>query len=192
QALPHDEGAGPGHRALPQQDDRGGAPRPHRGGERGGPGHHVPRAAAGGGRVSGATPAVSAKPKLLVVDDDEDLRRQMRWALADEYEVLLAADRLAALDAVRAHRPTLVTLDLGLPPDAQGAAEGMAALFQIQQLEDPPKVVVITGREEREHALRAVEQGAYDYFCKPIQAEELKVVLRRALFLQQVEHESRE
>jgi two-component system NtrC family response regulator len=126
------------------------------------------------------------------VDDDEDLRRQMRWALADEYEVLLAADRLAALDAVRAHRPTLVTLDLGLPPDAQGAAEGMAALFQIQQLEDPPKVVVITGREEREHALRAVEQGAYDYFCKPIQAEELKVVLRRALFLQQVEHESRE
>jgi two-component system NtrC family response regulator len=132
------------------------------------------------------------KPKLLIVDDDEDLRRQMRWALADEYEVLLAGDRLAAIDTVRAQRPSVVTLDLGLPPDAQGAAEGFATLMQIQQLEDPPKVVVITGREERDYALRAVDQGAYDYFCKPIQAEELKVVLRRALYLQRIEQENRD
>jgi len=135
---------------------------------------------------------MSPKPKLLIVDDDEDLRRQMRWALADEYEVLLAGDRLAAIDTVRAHRPSVVTLDLGLPPDAQGAAEGFATLMQIQQLEDPPKVVVITGREERDYALRAVDQGAYDYFCKPIQAEELKVVLRRALYLQRIEQENRD
>jgi two-component system NtrC family response regulator len=133
-----------------------------------------------------------AKPKLLIVDDDEDLRRQMRWALADEYEVLLAGDRLAAIDTVRSQHPVLVTLDLGLPPDAQGAAEGLATLLQIQQVEDPPKVVVITGREERDHALRAVDQGAYDYFCKPIQAEELKVVLRRALYLQRLEQENRD
>jgi two-component system NtrC family response regulator len=142
--------------------------------------------------VSEAQPAVTPKPKLLIVDDDEDLRRQMRWALADEYEVLLAGDRLAAIDAVRAQHPSLVTLDLGLPPDAQGAAEGLATLLQIQQVEDPPKVVVITGREERDHALRAVDQGAYDYFCKPIQAEELKVVLRRALYLQRLEQENRD
>jgi two-component system NtrC family response regulator len=139
-----------------------------------------------------AVAGLGGKPKLLIVDDDEDLRRQMRWALADEYEVLLAGDRLAAVDAVRAQRPSVVTLDLGLPPDAQGAAEGFATLMQIQQLEDPPKVVVITGREERDHALRAVDQGAYDYFCKPIQAEELKVVLRRALYLQRLEQENRD
>jgi two-component system NtrC family response regulator len=141
---------------------------------------------------SGPPAGLAPKPKLLIVDDDEDLRRQMRWALADEYEVLLAGDRLAAVDTARAQRPSVVTLDLGLPPDAQGAAEGFATLMQIQQLEDPPKVVVITGREERDYALRAVDQGAYDYFCKPIQAEELKVVLRRALYLQRIEQENRD
>jgi two-component system, NtrC family, response regulator len=142
--------------------------------------------------MSDVSPGGPGKPKLLVVEDDEDVRMQMRWALADEYEVLLAGDRLAAVDTVRAQRPSVVTLDLGLPPDAQGAAEGFATLLQIQQLEDPPKVVVITGREERDHALRAVDQGAYDYFCKPIQADELKVVLRRALYLQRLEQENRD
>jgi two-component system NtrC family response regulator len=132
------------------------------------------------------------RPKLLIVEDDEDVRRQMRWALADEYDVLLAGDRAAALEAVRAHRPPVVTLDLGLPPEAQGAAEGFATLADIQQLDGAPKVVVITGREEREHALRAVDRGAYDYFCKPIQAEELKVVLRRALYLHRLEEENRQ
>jgi two-component system NtrC family response regulator len=132
------------------------------------------------------------KPKLLIVEDDEDLRRQMRWALADEYEVVLAGDRPAALEALRAHRPPVMTLDLGLPPDAQGAAEGFATLAEIQRVDGAPKVVVITGREERDYALRAVDRGAYDYFCKPIQAEELKVVLRRALYLYRLEQENRE
>ena len=68
------------------------------------------------------------KPKLLIVDDDEDLRTQMRWALADDYEVLLAADRPGALEMLRSQRPPVVTLDLGLPPDAGGASEGLAAL----------------------------------------------------------------
>ena len=132
------------------------------------------------------------KPKLLIVEDDEDVRRQMRWALADEYEVVLAGDRVAALEAVRAHQPPVVTLDLGLPPEAQGAAEGFATLDEIQQVDQAPKVVVITGREEREYALRAVDRGAYDYFCKPIQVEELKAVLRRALYLYRLEQENRE
>jgi two-component system NtrC family response regulator len=132
------------------------------------------------------------KPKLLIVDDDEDLRTQMRWALADDYEVLLAADRPGALEMLRSQRPPIVTLDLGLPPDAGGASEGLAALEQIERLADPPKVVVITGRAERDYALKAVDQGAYDYFCKPIQVEELKVILRRALNLHQLEEENRE
>jgi two-component system NtrC family response regulator len=132
------------------------------------------------------------KPKLLIVDDDEDLRTQMRWALADEYDVLLAADRPGALELLRCQRPPVVTLDLGLPPDAGGASEGLAALEQIERLADPPKVVVITGRAERDYALKAVDQGAYDYFCKPIQVDELKVILRRALNLHQLEEENRE
>ena len=132
------------------------------------------------------------KPRLLVVDDDEDLRTQMRWALADEYDVALAADRPQALEAVRSAPPALVTLDLGLPPHPGGVEEGFTALAEVQALNTGAKVIVITGREDRAHALRAVEQGAYDYFVKPIDVEELKVVLRRALRLHALERENRE
>jgi two-component system NtrC family response regulator len=133
-----------------------------------------------------------SKPILLVVDDDEDLRTQMKWALADDYEVLLARDRAEALRRLREERPPLVTLDLGLPPRAQGAEEGMTALREIQEAEPGTKVVVITGRDEREVALQAVAQGAYDYFRKPVQVDELRVVLRRALQLYELERENRE
>jgi len=132
------------------------------------------------------------KPRLLVVDDDEDLRTQMRWALGDEFEVSLAGDREAALEAARETRPAVATLDLGLPPHPGGVEEGFAALDALQSLDTGVKVIVITGREDRAHALRAVEQGAYDYFVKPIDVDELKVVLRRALRLHVLEAENRE
>jgi two-component system NtrC family response regulator len=135
---------------------------------------------------------MAAKPRLLVVDDDEDLRTQMRWALADEFDVALAGDRDAALRAVEETGPALVTLDLGLPPHPGGVEEGFAALEAIQTTGTGAKVIVITGREDRAHALRAVEQGAYDYFVKPIDVDELKVVLRRALRLHTLEAENRE
>jgi two-component system NtrC family response regulator len=132
------------------------------------------------------------RPKLLIVDDDEDLRSQMKWAFADDYEVLLASDRTSALEVVTTQHPGLVTLDLGLPPCPRDTTEGMAALAEILRLDPAVKVVVITGREEREHALRAIAEGARDYFCKPIAVEELKVVLRRALHVQGLEREHRD
>jgi two-component system NtrC family response regulator len=135
---------------------------------------------------------MTAKPRLLVVDDDEDLRTQMRWALADEFEVALAGDRAAALDSARSERPLIVTLDLGLPPHPGGVEEGFATLDELQAFDPAVKVIVITGREDRAHALRSVERGAYDYFVKPIDVDELKVVLRRALRLQALETENRE
>ena len=135
---------------------------------------------------------MTSKPKLLVVDDDEDLRTQMRWALADEYDVVLAGERAHALEAVRTEHPAVVTLDLGLPPHPGGVEEGFAALEEIQALDPAAKVIVITGREERAHALQAVELGGYDFFVKPIDVDELKVVLRRALRLHALEAENRE
>jgi two-component system NtrC family response regulator len=135
---------------------------------------------------------MTSKPRLLVVDDDEDLRTQMRWALADEYEVALAGERAEALEAVRTEHPAVVTLDLGLPPHPGGVEEGFAALEEIQALDPAAKVIVITGREERAHALHAVEMGGYDFFVKPIDVDELKVVLRRALRLYALEAENRE
>ena len=135
---------------------------------------------------------MTLKPKLLVVDDDEDLRTQMRWALADEFDVVLAGERGEALETLRTEHPAVVTLDLGLPPHPAGVEEGFAALEEIQALEPAAKVIVITGREERKHALHAVEVGAYDFFVKPIDVDELKVVLRRALRLHALEAENRE
>jgi two-component system NtrC family response regulator len=132
------------------------------------------------------------KPPLLIVDDDEELRTQMKWALGDEYDVVLAGDRAEALGKLREARPPVVTLDLGLPPQAAGVEEGFATLRAIHEAEPGTKVVVITGRDEHEHALVAVAQGAYDYFQKPVQVDELKVVLRRALKLHDLERENRE
>ena len=136
--------------------------------------------------------ASAVKPKLLIVDDDEDLRTQMKWAFAQDYEVLLAEDRKSALEVFRAAQPSVVTLDLGLPPQPAGVEEGFAVLSEILAVNSRVKVVIVTGRGERENALRAVETGAYDFFYKPIQLDELKVVLRRAFYVSQLEREQRE
>ena len=108
------------------------------------------------------------KPRLLIVEDDDALRGQMRWALAGEYDVLVAGDRASALAAMGQVECAVVTLDLGLPPCSRGVEEGFATLAAIAEQHPAAKVVVITGREEREHALAAVGRGAYDYFCKPV------------------------
>ncbi|HEX7534628.1 MAG TPA: response regulator, partial [Syntrophales bacterium] len=129
------------------------------------------------------------KEKLLVVDDDEDLRKQMKWAMTQDYNVLLAEDRQSAAVIMKKERPAVVTLDLGLPPRPAGVEEGFALLDDILSEYGATKVIIITGRGEKEHALRAVEKGAYDFFYKPIELDELKVVLRRAFHVSQLERE---
>jgi two-component system, NtrC family, response regulator len=131
------------------------------------------------------------KQKLLIIDDDEDLRTQMKWALAPDYEILLAEDRPSAAAVMRKEKPAVVTLDLGLPPLPAGVEEGFAVLDEILNEYGQTKVIIVTGRGEKENALRAVEKGAYDFFYKPIQLDELKVVLRRAFHLSQLEREQR-
>ena len=63
------------------------------------------------------------KPKLLVVEDDEGLQAQLKWAYED-FEVVIVGDRASAIAALRAEEPPVVTLDLGLPPDPDGTSEG--------------------------------------------------------------------
>jgi two-component system, NtrC family, response regulator len=132
------------------------------------------------------------KPKLLIVDDDEDIRSQMRWALAEAYDVSLAEDRPTALQAVREHQPWVVLLDLGLPPDPAKPTEGFAALAEILAEDDHIKVVIISGQSERENALSAISAGAYDFISKPADLDELKVILRRACHISALERESRQ
>jgi len=130
------------------------------------------------------------KNKLLIVEDDEDVRKQMKWALANDYSVLMAEDRPSAMEIVRKESPEVITLDLGLPPHPAEASEGFAALSNILET-TRSKVIVITGRAEKEYALKAISLGAYDYFSKPIVIDELKIVLQRAFHIHQLEEEQR-
>jgi two-component system NtrC family response regulator len=132
------------------------------------------------------------KAKLLIVEDNSSIATQMKWALAQEYEVFLAEDRVSALKLFGEEMPPVVTLDLGLPPHPGGVEEGFQTLSAIIERDSFTKVIVITGQDEKENALRAIGKGAYDFFCKPVQIEELKIVLSRAFYLSQLEREHRE
>jgi two-component system NtrC family response regulator len=132
------------------------------------------------------------RPKLLIVDDDDDIRTQMKWAVGQEYEVLLAGDRIEALETFTSHRPPVTILDLGLPPHSNEPVEGLAALSGFLALDRTAKVIIISGQEEKENALRAVGAGAYDFLCKPIDIEELTLILRRCFYVANLEKKYRE
>jgi two-component system NtrC family response regulator len=134
---------------------------------------------------------INTRPALLLVDDDAEIRDQMKWALASDYQMLEASDRATALAHVREAMPRLVLLDLGLPPDIDGASEGLAILRETLRLNPMAKVIVITGNSDRAKAVAAIESGAYDFIEKPVQLDVLKVVLQRAAYLSNLEEENR-
>ena len=132
------------------------------------------------------------KPGILIIDDDDEVRTQMKWALRQHYDVLLAEDRQSALKQLKEHRPAVVTLDLGLPPSPGDTREGFAALADLLHSDPSLKVIVITGQGEKSNGVQAIAQGAYDFFCKPVRAEELRIVLARALKVAELQREHRE
>jgi len=132
------------------------------------------------------------KPRLLIVDDDEEIRTQMKWALAGDYEILLAEDRVGALEMFKSSRPAVTMLDLGLPPCPNEPDEGLAVLSGLLAFDRSAKVIIISGQGEKENALRAVGAGAYDFLCKPVELEEMRLLLRRCFYVAELEREYRE
>ncbi|HEY3490782.1 MAG TPA: PEP-CTERM-box response regulator transcription factor [Candidatus Deferrimicrobiaceae bacterium] len=130
------------------------------------------------------------KPKLLVVEDEEAIRSQMKWALNPDYQVILAENRICALEQMRQERPSLVLMDLGLPPSPRTAEEGLKCLCELLEVDGKTKVIVITGNQSKENALKAIDQGAFDFFLKPADFQEVKVVLKRALKISDMEREN--
>ena len=128
--------------------------------------------------------------KLLVVEDDEGLQRQLRWSYED-YEVIIAGNREEALTALRLHEPAVVTLDLGLPPDPDGVSEGFATLDDILKLRPQTKVIVASGHGARDSARRAIASGAFDFYQKPVDIDELGMIVRRAYHVADLEAENR-
>lgn len=129
------------------------------------------------------------KSKLLIVDDDEAIRTQMKWALAQEYNVLFAEDRPGALEIFKHERPVVTLLDLGLPPNPNDSDEGLAALSNLLTIDKAAKVIIVSGQGEKKNALAAVGAGAYDFLCKPIEMEELRLLLRRCVYVAELEKE---
>ena len=129
-------------------------------------------------------------PSLLLVDDNLELREQMKWGLQSSYVIFEAGNRSTAVDILQREKISLVTLDLGLPPDAEGVTEGLAVLEHILSVNPLVKVVVITGNQDRANALQAIKLGAYDFMEKPVDLEVLKIVLQRAVYLAGLEKEN--
>jgi two-component system NtrC family response regulator len=132
------------------------------------------------------------KPKVLIVDDDEAIRTQMKWALSQDYDVHFAEDRREALEAFNANSPVVTLLDLGLPPHPNQCDEGLAALSDLIAVDTTAKVIVISGQSEKQNALQAVGAGAYDFLCKPVEMVELRLLLRRCIHVVELEKEYRE
>src|SRR3990170_6431820 len=133
---------------------------------------------------------LSEPPVLLVVEDDEGLQRQLKWAY-EGYRVVIAGDRESAIEALRLHEPAVVTLDLGLPPDPDGTEEGFATLTEMVRLKPDTKVIVASGHGARESALKAIACGAYDFYRKPVDIDELGLIVARAFHLHGIESENR-
>lgn len=131
------------------------------------------------------------KPRaLLIVEDDPALQKQLRWSF-DQFETLTAADRESALAQIHRHNPAVVTMDLGLPPDADSVSEGFRLLEQILAAAPDTKVIVLTGQNDRANALRAIGLGAYDFFAKPFEPELLTLTIDRAFRLYDLQQENR-
>ena len=128
----------------------------------------------------------SALRTLLVVEDDSGLQAQLKWAY-DDYHVLIAGDHDTALDLLRAEEPAVVTLDLGLPPDPDGTREGFRLLKAILEAKPDTKVIVVSGHGERASALAAIANGAWDFYQKPIDIDELGLIVRRAFHVHDLE-----
>ncbi len=132
----------------------------------------------------------SVLPKILIVDDDEQIRKQIQWALSDEFSVFSAGDRPAALEVFKEEQIPVALLDLGLPPHPREAVEGLQTLEEMLGLNPLAKVIIVSGNSERANALAAIDKGAHDLFPKPVDLDELKVVLHRVYRRLELEKEN--
>lgn len=128
--------------------------------------------------------------RLLIVEDDPGLQSQLKWSF-EGVELEMADTRSAAIAALRRFEPQVVLLDLGLPPDAEGATEGLACLDEMLKLAPHVKVIVVTGNDDRANAVAAVGRGAYDFYQKPVDSDELNLITQRAFGLYELEQENR-
>jgi two-component system NtrC family response regulator len=131
-----------------------------------------------------------SKPILLIVEDDTGLQSQLRWHF-DQYETVVADNRQDAIAALRLHEAAVIIQDLGLPPDEDGVDEGFKCIQDILRISPNSKVIVMTGKTDRDNALRAVAMGAYDFYQKPVDPNTLDLIVQRAFHIHELEDYNR-
>lgn len=127
---------------------------------------------------------------LLIVEDDLALQKQLKWSL-DRFESVVADDVASAVLQFRRHSPAVVTMDLGLPPDQDSVSEGFKCLEKLLELDPGVKVIVLTGQNDQDNALRAIRMGAYDFLAKPVDPDVLGLSVERAYRLYELQQENR-
>jgi two-component system NtrC family response regulator len=127
---------------------------------------------------------------LLIVEDDLALQKQLKWSL-DRFESVTADDVTSAVLQFRRHNPAVVTMDLGLPPDRDSVSEGFRCLEKLLELDPSAKVIVLTGQNDQDNALRAIRMGAYDFLAKPVDPDVLSLTVERAYRLYELQQENR-
>ena len=120
-----------------------------------------------------------SKPKLLIVDDDEGIRTQLKWGI-EGFDIITADSRQKAIEQFEVHHPKFVTLDLGLPPDVEGTSEGFSILAAILERDPKTTVIIVSASEKEVNSVKAIEQGAFEFYAKPIQIENIQKILDRA------------
>ncbi len=131
------------------------------------------------------------RKKILIVDDEEGIRSQLYWALTDQYQVLQAGDAHTALEIIRTENPDLATVDIALSSVGEDT-HGIDLLVDAMEISPHIKIIMVTGNEDKETALKAIDYGAHDYFQKPVDLDELKIIIRRTLYVKQLETENRD
>jgi DNA-binding NtrC family response regulator len=130
------------------------------------------------------------KVTVLIVDDDELIRRQLFWALDEEYNVLEAATREEAIKQLKKHKIDVVVSDLHLPPNLDDISEGLAIVDAARAGHPAVPVIVITGNSSKRAGLEAVNCGAYGFFEKPFDADEVSHLVRQAARVRRLEQEN--
>jgi two-component system NtrC family response regulator len=138
---------------------------------------------------SSGTSGLERQQPLLIVEDDLALQKQLKWSL-DRFESVLADDVASAVLQFRRHSPAVVTMDLGLPPDQDSVAEGFKCLEKLLELDPGVKVIVLTGQNDQDNALRAIRMGAYDFLAKPVDPDVLSLSVERAYRLYELQKEN--
>src|ERR1043165_6156871 len=131
-------------------------------------------------------------PKLLIVCAGDEACAERKRALEKDYEILTGNDRATSLAMFGEHRPLVVLLDLGLPPNPDSPEEGFATLSDMLAQRRFAKIIVVGGQGEKDIALKAIAAGAYDFLSKPVNVEELKVMLKRTFYVASLECNHRE